>query len=85
MMDDIWALLVSFLSGPETNTLAQAFAGIMTLVIGWRFIPIVLATVPALKGREGGRGTLRGVLAFVLSIMLGLAMAGAVGMLAQRA
>lgn len=83
-MNDAWKLVAAFLSGPETNGLAQAFVGMMGFVIGWRFIMLLLENVPALSGDHPGRRTVRGILVIALSVLLGFVAAVAVGMLARR-
>lgn len=83
MIDDIWMVFVDFVTHPATNGLASAMAGVMTLVIGWRFVPELLVGIEALNRDRPGVGFIRVVIGVGGAAVLGLASAAGVASLAQ--
>lgn len=81
MIERFWQLAQSLLAAPDSNRLAQAFFGMLMLVVAWRFTPAVLGTIPALHGGGAGRGAIRGFLALAIIAVLVLATVVSIGTL----
>lgn len=78
MIEQLWDVAQGFLASPDSNRIAQAFFGILMLVLAWSYTPIILATIPALQ--RGG--VIRGILALAIIAIMTLTMALSVGSLA---
>lgn len=78
MIERLWEVARSFLADPGTNGLAQAFFGILMLVLAWSYAPVVLATIPALQRAAA----IKGILVLAIIALMALAMAVSIGSLA---
>lgn len=82
-MYELWAVLRAFFTSPEMNPMAQPFAGIVAFVLGWRFVIMMLGTLPVFSGGSRARVFVRAILSIGGAVFLGVSTAGAVAMLAQ--
>ncbi len=71
-MDRYLELGMSFFTSPETNALAMGFIGFLVLMVAWKFVPMLLVSIPALDSDEAGARFMRGLLSFGVSVVLAL-------------